>query len=185
MTHDNDLKARDLMSSPVITIGQHTTLREAAQTLSEHHISGALVLDNAGAPVGVVSLFDVVSRLAGLERPPGAPGGFYRQAYPPLESGESVDDEVALEREEDALAEETVGDVMATEIIDVAPDTPIEEVARRMWKDGIHRVFVSGPEGPLGVISTMDLLGILAKAPRRRRHRAPREHATAPDEGCS
>jgi CBS domain-containing protein len=181
MTQIDDLKARDLMSSPVITVGQHTPLREAAQTLSEHHISGALVVDNAGAPAGVVSLFDIVSRLAGLERPAGAPGGFYRQAYPPLETG---DEEEPLEPEEDALAEDTVGDVMATEIIHVAPESSIEEVARTMWKDRIHRVFVSGPDGPLGVISTMDLLGVLAKAPRRRRNRGPREHATASDEGC-
>src|SRR5947207_657028 len=76
------LTAQDIMSSPVIALDVDTSLAEAARVLSEQQVSGALVVDHRGAAVGVVSLFDIVTHMAGLARTPEQAGGFYRYSYP-------------------------------------------------------------------------------------------------------
>lgn len=158
--------ARDIMSSPVTTVGTESTLADAARLLSESHISGALVTDDQGLPMGVVSLFDIVTYLAGFDRLEGEPGGFYHQSYPRFDREE--DEEGASEAPgEPSPLNATVGDIMATEIIAVAPDAPLSDVVRTLWKRRIHRVFVrDGPGAVMGIISTMDVLGALGGAHR-------------------
>ncbi len=154
--------AEDLMASPIITLNTETSLSEAARTLSEQNVSGALVTDHRDVPVGVVSLFDIVSHVAGLARHPDAAGGFYRYSYPPIpEGGESWDAEWE-DVEPAPMKETTVGEIMSAEIIEVPPDLPAREVARRLAEKHIHRIFVSGKNGPVGVISTMDVLKSVA-----------------------
>jgi CBS domain-containing protein len=155
-------KAEDIMSSPVITVEARTPLREAAQTLSEHGISGAPVVDSLGNPIGVVSLFDIVSHLAGLDRPAGEPGGFYRQSFPSFSEGGEGWEEAEPRPLEETVAEE----IMSPEIVNVAHDASLEDVARTLWARHIHRVFVWRRGRPVGVISTMDLLGASVGAPR-------------------
>jgi CBS domain containing-hemolysin-like protein len=114
--------------------------------------------------VGVVSLFDLVSYLAGFERPQEEPGGFYRYSYPKFsEDGEGWDSEWEAV-EEVALKEITVGEIMATEIITVPPKLALVDVGKLLAERHIHRVFVAGENGPVGVISTMDLLRAMTGA---------------------
>ncbi len=54
--------ARDLMTTAVISVGPDTPAREIARILAEHRISGVPVVDGAGAPVGMVSEGDLVTR---------------------------------------------------------------------------------------------------------------------------
>jgi CBS domain-containing protein len=155
------LTAEELMSSPVVTLPVDTTLAEAARTLTESEISGALVTDHREAPVGVVSLFDIVTHMAGIARSPEQAGGFYRYSYPQFaaaEEGEETDEE----GEPVPAGEATVGEIMTTEILEVAPTLPAIEVAKQLAEKHIHRIFVSGKNGPVGVISTMDLLKRIA-----------------------
>ena len=51
---------------------------------------------------------------------------------------------------------------ISAEIIEVPPDLPAREVAKRLAEKHIHRIFVSGKNGPVGVISTMDVLKSVA-----------------------
>lgn len=157
-----DLKARDVMKSPVVTLNEDVLLREAAQTLSDEHIGGAPVVDHRGEAIGVVSLFDIVAHLAGLERPAGEPGGFCRQGR--LRFGAAVEAPEAEEEtpEEGAPDESTVGEIMAPGIIGVPADASLDEAVRLLRERQIHRVFVLDPKGRLlGVISTMDILRAL------------------------
>ncbi|MBI5365483.1 MAG: CBS domain-containing protein [Planctomycetes bacterium] len=169
-----DWKAEDLMSSPVTVLGAGANLRDAARTLTEEGISGAPVVNQAGEPVGVVSLFDIVTQLAGLERPAGKPSGFYSYEYPSFEENDRWEGESA-EEGGDTLSEVTIGEIMTPDIIQVAPETKIPEVAETMWRRHIHRVFVGRGGKLLGVISSMDLmialtaLEISERKPRRAR----------------
>lgn len=155
-----ELKAKDVMKSPVVTLDEDGTLREAAQTLSDAHIGGAPVVNSRGKPIGVVSLFDIATHLAGLERPAGEPGGFYRQGR--LQFAPSLEEEAEETPEEGPLDEARVSDVMAPGIIAVRSGTTLGEVARLLAEKQIHRVFVLDAKGLLqGVISTMDILRVL------------------------
>jgi CBS domain-containing protein len=53
------LRVRELMSTRVITVEGRTRVEDAARRLSEHHVSGAPVVDG-GRIVGVVSQSDLV-----------------------------------------------------------------------------------------------------------------------------
>lgn len=148
---------QDVMTSPVIVLEDTATLRDAARTLTEARISGAAVVDHRGHAVGVLSLFDITTYLAGLDRLAGEPGGFYRQGSLRFDM---LDDETPEFEPDEAL----VRDVMSPEILSVRPETSLSNAAKRLHTENLHRVFVRNTRGELvGVISTMDLLGALAK----------------------
>jgi predicted transcriptional regulator len=155
--------AENVMSTPVLTVTADMTLKEAADFLSENEISGAVVTDSAATPVGVVSLLDIVSAVAGLERPKEELGGFYRMPAPKFDEDEGETGPELEESEDlDPLESTTVSEIMSPNIIGVPLGTPAQEVAKMMWDRHIHRVFVMKAGMPVGVISSFDLLGSLA-----------------------
>ena len=52
----------------VVTIGPGQTLCQAVTLLAEHNIGALVVVDGAGAPIGIVSERDIVRALARTER---------------------------------------------------------------------------------------------------------------------
>ena len=157
-------RAADVMKSPVLTLDADTVLSEAAAWMSDNEISGAPILDHTSKPVGVVSLFDIVTYLSGMEVPGG---GFYRFSYPDFAEGGDGWEKGWEEVEPDALKNTPVSEIMTPEIITVDEATPLPQVARLMRRRHIHRLFVEREGALVGVISTMDLLGALSAPVRR------------------
>ena len=56
------MRARDIMTHEVITIGPEATLHDAARLLSEYNISGAPVVDGSGQMVGIVTEADLLGK---------------------------------------------------------------------------------------------------------------------------
>ena len=56
--------------------------------------------------------------------------------------------------------EDTVEHWMTPVIFSVKPETPMEDIARRMVKYGVHHIFVRGKNGDpiVGVVSSFDIL---------------------------
>jgi CBS domain-containing protein len=160
----NLMRASDVMKSPVLSLDSDTVLSDAAAWMSENEISGAPILDHTGRPVGVVSLFDIVTYLSGMEVPGG---GFYRNSFPTI--GDDADgwEKGWEEVEPDALKSVPVSEIMTPRILTVPGYTTLPSVARLMKRKHIHRLFVERDGALVGVISTMDLLGALS-APARR-----------------
>jgi CBS domain-containing protein len=155
------------MKSPVVAVEMESSLAEAARIMSDNRVSGLLVTDHRGAGIGVVALSDLVAHLAGLDRPPGEPGGFYRQAVPSYsDGGDDAPDEDWSDREVEPLRDTPVSEIMSTELITVGTETPLPAVARTMAEKRIHRIFVVNEKGaPVGVISTLDLLSAATDLP--------------------
>ena len=160
----NKRTAADAMKSPVLSLDSETVLSDAAAWLSDNEISGAPVLDHAGRPVGVISLFDIVTYLSGMDVPGD---GFYRQSYPKFAEGGDGWEKGWEEVEPDALKSMPVSEIMTPRVLTVPSEMPLPEVARLMRRRRIHRIFVTKDGELAGVISTLDLLGALA-APIRR-----------------
>jgi CBS domain-containing protein len=57
------MRARELMSSPVVTVRPEATLKEVAELMATHHISGLPVVDRFGSLVGVISEADFLTRM--------------------------------------------------------------------------------------------------------------------------
>ena len=56
------MKAKDVMTTKVITIKENQTRQQAAQLLSQHRISGLPVVNGHNVVVGVVTEYDVLSK---------------------------------------------------------------------------------------------------------------------------
>jgi CBS-domain-containing membrane protein len=64
------MKARDVMVSPVVTVGENEIGRDAAKLLIEKRISAVPVVDGAGKLIGIITEADLLHRAeAGTERP--------------------------------------------------------------------------------------------------------------------
>jgi CBS domain-containing protein len=65
-------------------------------------------------------------------------------------------------REDEEVCESTAADAMTKTLVMVAPDASIEEVARTMREQRIHRVLVGEHRVLEGVLTTFDLLRVLS-----------------------
>jgi CBS domain-containing protein len=147
------VKARDVMTSAVVSVGPDTPIREIAQTLRDHGISAVPVLDAAGAASGMVSEGDLISRDdAGRE----ARRDWWLTL---LAEGEPLDAEFV---ENLRAPERTARDVMANPVVTVGEDTEISEVARLLTTHRIKRVPVLRGGRIIGIVSRADLVRAFA-----------------------
>ena len=147
------MKARDVMVSPVITVGENDTVRDVAKRLAAKHISGAPVVDHTGKIVGIVSEADLLHRTeAGTERP--------ASWWLSVISGER-----ALAEEYVKSHAKMVKDVMTKDVHTANPDTPLNEVADLLEEHHIKRVPIVGAGGDLvGIVSRANIIQALASA---------------------
>ncbi len=148
------LTAADLMTSPVMTIPQQTSLREAARLLSRSNISGAPVVDPEGQCLGVLSSSDFVTWAGEGEEATGK-GGECTCFIAPW--GEMIDVEDSPDEE--------IRRYMTAQPVTVAPTTPIRALAQQMVDAHIHRVLVV-VEGrrPSGIVTSTDILAAVGHA---------------------
>jgi CBS domain-containing protein len=149
-----ELRARDVMTVEVVKVPVDLTVAELAEIFMENEISGAPVVDEDGALVGVVSVSDIARRSsgeAGVDSEQGNPEFYVRgweEKYTPEEFRQ-------LRVQEGNL---TVRELMTPAIFTVAEDDPISEVARTLVDGHIHRVLVTRGHEAVGIISSLDLL---------------------------
>lgn len=126
--------ARDVMSSPVITVRPDTPLHAAAALLVSHGFTAAPVADGGGRVVGIVGEADLVR-------------------------GRIVPDGWAV----DELPEQTVAAVMTSPPTVVPPDQDLAEVVALML-DSRHRTVPVVEHGRLvGVVTRRDVLRVVAR----------------------
>lgn len=147
-------RARDVMTTEVVKVPADLTVAELADVFMENEISGAPVVDEEGALVGVVSVFDVARQTS------GETGVVTEQANPEFyvrgwEEQYTVDEFRRLRVQEGHL---TVRDVMTPAAFTVEEDDPISDVARTLVDGHIHRVLVTRGHEVVGIISSLDLL---------------------------
>lgn len=149
--------AADLMTPEVLSVPEDMGLTALAAFLLDHEISGAVVRDEEGQPVGVVSLTDLVAVTAdSADLPPDLEvSGFYQHTGP----GEL--DPGGLELVESAADGLTAGDIMTPQVYSVAIDATVSEIARTLLEGHLHRLLVFDGDELVGIVSASDLLGLL------------------------
>lgn len=145
------MRAQDIMTRDTITVTPSTGVREAARLMVGHGISGLPVVDEHGEVVGIVSEGDLIVR----QRP--RPRLSWWQLF--------LDDGEHLAREYTKAVGLTCGEVMAREVITVAPETPIESIAALLEARRIRRVPVVHGRRLVGIVSRGDLVKMLAATP--------------------
>jgi CBS domain-containing protein len=152
------MRAMDVMTTHVITIGPDASVQELALLLSERGISGVPVIDSDNRLVGIASEGDLLHRTeTGTARPTE------RRRSRWLES-------LALDRE---LARDyvkshgrKVRDIMTRDVVTVDETTELADIANLLDTRRIKRVPVLRDGKLAGIVSRANLVRALATAPR-------------------
>ena len=151
------MNARDIMSKPVMSVHLDTPLREVARLMLDKGITAVTVIDDNGAPIGIVSEGDLI-------HPERAAREARRQSW--LEvfaEGEPLAPELLDWLHSQAHSARAV---MSAPVITVSEDTELGEIARVLVTHRIKRVPVVRDGRVTGIIARGDLLRVLAASPK-------------------
>jgi CBS domain-containing protein len=150
----NDVKAKDVMTSPVVSVEADSTTLQAVRIMLQRRISGLPVVDKEGYLVGIVTEGDFLRRAeTGTER--RRPRWLEFLVGP----GQLADEYTRSHARK-------VGEVMTADPLTVTGDTPLEQVVKLMEKRQIKRVPVVQGRYVIGIISRANLLHALATVSR-------------------
>jgi len=147
------MRARDLMTTSLVTIPPEAPLEAVARVFADRGISGAPVVDGAGTLLGMVTEGDLIRRLAAKE---DAPKSWVLGLF-----ASATDQAARFARTHGHRAR----DVMTTDIASVTEDISIEHVAKIIEDKKIRRVPVLRDGKLVGVVSRSDLIRALLSAP--------------------
>ena len=147
---------RDLMNPDIMTVADDMTTNELARYLIEREISGAPVVDSEGHLVGVVSMTDIGRNVAEPSDDESSHGSSF---YGDIAADLTLEDLGQRYVEERAV---TVRDVMTPVIHNVPVTASVAEAARIMVDQHIHRLIVTQGKQPVGIITSLDLLKVVA-----------------------
>jgi CBS domain-containing protein len=157
------MQARDVMVSPVITVGKIATVRDVAKILLEKRISAVPVVDHTGKVIGIVTESDLMHRAeAGTERP--------YSWWVRFLAGDAM---IAADYVKSHAAK--VEDIMTSNVVTATPETPLHEIAALLEEHQIKRVPIVNKDGDLvGIVSRSNLVQVVASA-------RPKLEMTLPD----
>lgn len=147
------MKARDIMTTDVVSVGPDTSTRTVAGLLSARGISAVPVLNAAGEPIGMVSEGDLIGRNDSDWR---ARRDWWLTL---LAEGEELNpDFLASLRNPDRA----VRNVMSSPVISIGEDAEFPEIAKLLISHNIKRLPVVRDGRVVGIVSRADLVRALA-----------------------
>jgi CBS domain-containing protein len=159
------MKAFDLMTRNVVSVGPDVPINQIAKVLVENGISAVPVVDESGAPVGMVSEGDLIPRRE-VERE--ARRDWWLDL---LVEGEAPNpDFLAYLKAPNQKATH----VMTCPVVTVDPDTNVPEIAQLLAKHRIKRVPVVQDGRVVGIVSRADLLRAFAEHPHSQQSASPK-----------
>ena len=155
------MTARDIMETRVVTVSPDLPLLDAHRLFSEREIHGAPVVSDDGVLLGVISSSDLL-RAVSEEHSTGRVDSYYLREFVEYSGPDWAN---IPEDFQDRLREVRVSDVMTPEVVWVAPDADVSEVACTLCEQLVHRVLVLDDGRLAGLISTFDLVTLLREEP--------------------
>jgi CBS-domain-containing membrane protein len=137
------MRARDVMSSPVVTVTTGTTVKQAAELLAGNGFTALPVLDDDEQLIGIVTEADLVH-----DRFPR--DARYRSAHPDYHSAPSA-------------PTATVGDVMTSPVIGMGAGTDVVDLVTVMLDDRLRSIPIVDGSTVVGIVTRRDLLRVLAR----------------------
>lgn len=137
---------KDIMSEDVISIHDNETIKQLVDVFAEAEVQGVPVVDDDGYVVGVVSATDVIKDTSSYE--------FYQASFikPFL---------VKFSKDEDFMKNK-VSTIMTARLFYISPEDTVAKMAKLMYENKIHRLLVIDNKKLVGIVSTFDLLKLIA-----------------------
>lgn len=146
------LTARDIMTHEVITVTDETTVKELAQLLSQHQISGVPVLNDNNELVGVVTESDLIFQTKKVHIP---------TVITILDSVFYLENPDKMGEEMKKMAGTKVKDILTSAPVTVTEETPLDEIATIMSEKNLHTLPVVNQKTLVGVIGKRDIIRTL------------------------
>ncbi len=144
------MQARDVMTSPAITLSENATVKEAAALMGERHVSAIPIVDGSDKIVGIVSEGDLFQRRElGTER--------HRFWWLDLFANPVEADRTYLKETANLLSS-----VMTRDVITVGEMTPLSEIADVLAQKHVKRVPVVDGDRLVGIVSRADIVRAFA-----------------------
>lgn len=145
-------KAQDIMTKNVVTVTPETTVTDLARLLASHTIGGAPVVDGSGNLLGVVTESDLIDQTKKIHIP---------TVVAILDSLIFLERPDKMEKEIRKFAGSTVADIYTKNVVTVAEDTLLEEIATIMSEKNVHTLPVMRGDTLVGVIGKGDIIKTL------------------------
>jgi len=147
------LKVGEIMQTDVVSVGPETTVRELADILAKHKISGVPVVNGQGGVVGMVSEADIILQDADLHFPyyiQFLDSVIYLQGFGKFE-----------ERFRKAFGSR-VTEIMSREVISISPDASVRDAATLMADRKVNRLPVVMSGKLVGIVTRGDIVRAIA-----------------------
>lgn len=151
-------KAKEIMSSPPISINEDQTLQETIELLAEHRFSGLPVVDSEGKIAGIISETDIVrySHQATVVPMFSFSGWISPHA--------DISELASIRKGLDLLHRTRVGEIMTKKVQTVTEDRPVTDIARLMNRHNINRIPVVDKNSKLvGIVTRADIVQCMSK----------------------
>ncbi|MHB8170612.1 MAG: CBS domain-containing protein [Thermincolia bacterium] len=148
------MKAKDIMTTELITVNPEATVEDVAKLLSQHKISGVPVVDEGGKLVGIVSEGDLIIRNKELHVP---------LAISILGGVIWLEDIKKFEEELRKAVAVKVAEIMTTEVYTVDEEADTRQIATLMADKKVNRVPVLRAGQMVGIVSRGDIVRSLVK----------------------
>ena len=148
------MQARDVMTSPAITVGAATHIPELARLMRVNRISGMPVVDDGGRLLGIVTDHDLILRNAPVREP----------RYFSVLSGMIPLNLEEYRHYKDQLRHTmavTAADLIEPGIKFISPDTPLEEAMEIMLDPQVTMLPVVEDEKVVGVVTRTNLVRLV------------------------
>ena len=149
----DELKVGEIMQTDVVSVGPETTVRELADILAKHKISGVPVVNGQGGVVGMVSEADIILQDADLHFPyyiQFLDSVIYLQGFGKFE-----------ERFRKAFGSR-VTEIMSREVISISPDASVRDAATLMADRKVNRLPVVMSGKLVGIVTRGDIVRAIA-----------------------
>ena len=147
-------RIKEIVSKDIVSLDVSDTIHEALILMGENRVSALPVVDNHNRCVGILSAADLVDLTRDTDE------DLRDLDYVDLSTKRFLIDKLAH-----SLGGESVQSYMSDSPVTVQLETPVGRAAQEMLRNHIHHLpVVDNDDKLLGIVSTMDLLGVFADA---------------------
>lgn len=143
------MRARDIMTTSVVTVSPETDVAEAVKLMLERQISGVPVVDDSGRLIGILTEGDLMRR---AELVSGRQSWWINPISSPEQEAKAYVKAHGLK----------VKDVMTKEVVTINEQEPLDRIAMVFEERGIKRTPVLRSGKVVGIVSRANLLRSLA-----------------------
>lgn len=143
------MRARDIMTTSVVTVSPETDIAEAVKLMLERQISGVPVIDDSGRLIGILTEGDLMRR---AELVTGQQSWWINPISSPEQEAKAYVKAHGLK----------VKDVMTKEVVTITEQEPLDRIAMVFEERGIKRTPVLRSGKVVGIVSRANLLRSLA-----------------------